>query len=122
LPNTTATATSACWRERPLTGNFRADPERPELGRELSSPAVDLTSRSIFSRAAVQKINLRSDHGEFRQSRERPVTLRSPNHFVRAQQQRLRNREAKRFGSFEIDHELEFDGLLDGQIAGVSAS
>src|SRR5207249_8375035 len=35
-----------------------------------------LTSRSIFSRADVQKIKLPSDSGEFRQSRERAVTLR----------------------------------------------
>ena len=25
------TATSVCWRERPLTGNFRGDRDRPEL-------------------------------------------------------------------------------------------
>ena len=27
----TAAATSACWRERPLTGNFRGDLDRLEL-------------------------------------------------------------------------------------------
>ena len=43
-------------------------------------------------------------------------------HLVCAQEQRLWNREAKRFGSFEIDHELESGGLLDRQIGGVGAS
>ena len=34
-------------------------------------------------------------------------------HLVRAQQQRLRNREPKGVGSLQVDHQLEFRRLLD---------
>jgi hypothetical protein len=34
----TASATSMCWRERPLTGNFRDDRERPELAGQRPTP------------------------------------------------------------------------------------
>ena len=42
-------------------------------------------------------------------------------HLVRPQQQRLRDREAERLGGLEIDDQLEFRRLLDGQIGGLSA-
>jgi hypothetical protein len=31
LAASAATAASACWRERPVIGDFRGEPERPEL-------------------------------------------------------------------------------------------
>src|SRR5215475_3458044 len=37
---------------------------------------------------------------------------------IGAQQQRWRDGEAERLGGLEIDHQLEFRRLLDGQIAG----
>jgi hypothetical protein len=46
-----------------------------------------LTSRSICSRADIQKIKLPSVYREFHQSRERPLPLRSLNHLIRALQQ-----------------------------------
>src|SRR5437667_7000381 len=54
-----------------------------------------------------------------------PFPCRSPgallNHLVRAQQQRLRNREAECFRGFEVDHHLELCRLFDRQIAGIGA-
>lgn len=46
------------------------------------------------------------------------VRRSSLNHFIRAQPQRLRNRETERFGSLEVDAQLEFGRLLDGQVGG----
>src|SRR5207249_11977355 len=80
-----------------------------------------LTSRSIFSRADVQKIKLSSDSGEFRQSRERAVTLRLLDHLVRAQQYVLRNGDPERPRGLQIDHQLVFGRLLDGKIGGLGA-
>ena len=37
-------------------------------------------------------------------------------HQVRPQQQRVRNRQAERFGSLEIDHEFELGRLHDWQV------
>jgi len=34
----TANPTSVCWRERPLTGNFRGNRERPELAGQRHTP------------------------------------------------------------------------------------
>src|SRR5262245_37558268 len=36
---------------------------------------------------------------------------------IRPQQQRLRDRESERLGSFHVDHELELPRLLDGEIS-----
>ena len=44
--------------------------------------------------------------------------VRLLNHFVRALQQDLRDREAEHPGGLQIDHQLELRGLLDGKIAG----
>jgi hypothetical protein len=38
---------------------------------------------------------------------------------VRAQQQRLRDREAERLGRLEVDYELELGGLLDREVSGL---
>ena len=43
-------------------------------------------------------------------------------HLVRSQQHRLRDRQAERFGSLEVDHELKFSGLLHRQVGGLGAS
>src|SRR6266849_6355239 len=42
--------------------------------------------------------------------------IRLPNHLVRADQQRLWNRQPERFSSLEVDDQLELRRLLDGQI------
>src|SRR5437667_11388517 len=42
----------------------------------------------------------------------------SLDHLVRAQQQRLRDVQAERFRSLEVDDQLELRGLQDGQIGG----
>ena len=47
--------------------------------------------------------------------------VRLLNHRVRAQQQRLRDREAERLGGLEIDEQLELRGLLDRKIRGLGA-
>src|SRR6266480_3325036 len=78
-------------------------------------------SRSIFSRADVQKIKLPSDSGEFRQSRERAVTLRLLDYLVRAEQYVLRNVDSERLRGLEVDHQLELGRLLDGKIRGPGA-
>lgn len=44
--------------------------------------------------------------------------MRSLDHHVRAQQDRLRNRKAKRLRGLKINDELEGRGLLDQEIAG----
>src|SRR2546422_3766897 len=43
----------------------------------------------------------------------------SLDHLVGAHEQRLPDREAEGFRRFEIDHQLEHGGLLDGKIAGL---
>src|SRR4029434_7247488 len=48
-------------------------------------------------------------------------SLRPLDHFVGAQQDRLRDSQAKRFGHLEVDHHLELRRLLDGEIAGLGA-
>src|SRR6266568_2082375 len=45
----------------------------------------------------------------------------SLDHLVRAQQQRLRDREPKRLGGLEVDHELELGRLFHGKLAGLRA-
>src|SRR6266542_3143040 len=45
----------------------------------------------------------------------------SLDHFVRAQQQRLRDRNTKRFRGFHVDHQLELGWLLDREISGLGA-
>jgi hypothetical protein len=41
----------------------------------------------------------------------------SLNDFIRTQQQRLRNRQTKRFGGLEVDDQIKFRGLLDCYVA-----
>src|SRR6266487_2621002 len=43
----------------------------------------------------------------------------SLDHLVRAQQQRLRDREPERLGGLEVDHELELGRLFHGKLAGL---
>src|SRR5215468_6214104 len=43
------------------------------------------------------------------------------NHLVGASEQRRRNLDAERFRGVEVDHELEFRRLFDGQIGGFRA-
>jgi hypothetical protein len=62
-----------------------------------------LTSRSIFFRADIQKMKSPSDYGEFRQSRTRRLTLRSLDHLIGTQQQRLRDRDSERLSGLEVD-------------------
>ncbi len=45
----------------------------------------------------------------------------SLDHFVCAQQQRLRDRNTKRFRGFHVDHQLELGWLLDREISGLGA-
>ena len=45
----------------------------------------------------------------------------SLDHLIRAKQQPLRNGEAERVRSLQIDHELEFGWLLDRQVTGIRA-
>jgi hypothetical protein len=52
-------ATSACWRERPLTGNFRGGRERPELAG-LSHCA----RRSSFPVTSTESGGRRLRHGQ----------------------------------------------------------
>jgi hypothetical protein len=40
----------------------------------------------------------------------------SPNHLIRAHDQRLRNRNSERFRRLKIDHQLEGGELLDRQV------
>src|SRR5262249_9391235 len=42
-------------------------------------------------------------------------------HLIRPQQQRLRDRQAKRLGRLQINHQLELGRLLDGQVGGLGA-
>ncbi len=64
--------------------------------------SVTLASRTLTIIALVQ-------HGLF-------------DDLIRAQQQRLRDREAERLGGLEVDDELEFAWLLDGKIGWLCAS
>src|SRR5712691_1538885 len=57
-----------------------------------------------------------------RMRRERSFARCSLDDLVGAGEDRLWHGEAERFGSIEIDDQLEFDGLLDRQIARISAS
>src|ERR1700682_317366 len=41
---------------------------------------------------------------------------------IRAQQQRLRDRDPERLRGLEVDHQFELRGLLDGNVAGLGAS
>src|SRR5438477_10985027 len=90
------------------------------VGRD-NRPQSTLTGRSICSRADAQKIKLPSVYGEFRQSRERPVPLRSLNDLVGAQQQRLQDRDPKCLRGLEVDDELELGRLFYWKIRGVGA-
>ena len=45
----------------------------------------------------------------------------SLNHLVRAQQQRLRDRQAERLGGFDVHRHIEFRRTLDGQIGRLDA-
>jgi len=40
------------------------------------------------------------------------------NHLVRAQQQRLWNSDSERLCGFQVDHQVEFSRLVDGEIIG----
>jgi hypothetical protein len=61
-----------------------------KLGSAVDWLFATLTRRSRFSRANVQRLKLCRHSGDFRERLVCPVTL--PNHFVRALQQRRRNR------------------------------
>src|SRR6266516_3930862 len=65
--------------------------------------------------ADVQRIKLYSDYGEFRQVRDRPITLRSLNDFVRARNEGLWNCQSECLRSVEVDHQLIADRSLDGK-------
>ena len=43
------------------------------------------------------------------------------NHLIRPRQYRLRDRQAERLGGLEIDHQLEFRGLLHRQVGRLGA-
>src|SRR5215475_636478 len=49
------------------------------------------------------------------------LCLFSFDYFIRSIQQRLRNRETDLLRRLEIDHQLEFRGLLDRQIGGLGS-
>jgi hypothetical protein len=42
-------------------------------------------------------------------------------HLIRTVQERRRDRQAEGFGGLEVDHEVEFGRLLDGQVGGLGA-
>ena len=42
-------------------------------------------------------------------------------HLIRPQEDRLRDREPKGLRGLQVDHELEFGGLLDGKVGGLGA-
>src|SRR5438270_6565922 len=50
---------------------------------------------------------------------ERSLAARLLNQVVRPRQHRRWNGEAEVFGGFQVDHQLELGGLLDGQVAGL---
>ena len=88
-------------------------------GRMVDDPIwqrTTLSSRSIFARPDVQYVNPPGDDSEFGRDRERPATRRSLDHLVRAQQQRLRDREPERLRRLQIDHQLELRRLLHRQV------
>src|SRR5437879_2824966 len=87
----------------------------------VDGPSPTHTSRSSFSTVDVQEIKLSSDCGEFRKYGERTRKTRSLNDLVRAQEQRLRDREPEPLRSLEVDHELETGWLLNGQNGGIHA-
>ncbi len=50
-----------------------------------------------------------------------PLTATLLNHPIRLEEDRLRNRQAERFGGLEVDHKLELGGLLNGEVGGLGA-
>src|ERR1700688_4901916 len=46
---------------------------------------------------------------------------KSLDHLIRAQQQRLRDRDAERLRGLEVDDEFKLGGLLDGKVPGLGA-
>ena len=69
-------------------------------------------------RGAVSPIPGRG-RGDSGSTSETPSTTRPFDHLVGPQEQRWWNRQAQGAGRFGVDHELEFRGLLDGEIAGL---
>src|SRR5439155_19781986 len=77
-----------------------------------SGSELDLTDTVRTARTVAQP-----ESGHIFVSREWALCPTSLNHFVRAEQQRLWDREAKRLRGLETDNQLELRRLRDGQIA-----
>src|SRR5881409_1484795 len=78
------------------------------------------TRRSRFACARVQPSSPLGNLTLFGVTLSAPILTsgsRSLNDFVRPLQDRLRDRQPKRLGGLEIDHQLELRGLLDGENA-----
>src|SRR5438067_7530057 len=78
--------------------------------------------RRIFAGSAACALSVNAVRSDA--IRQRIMTTRnetSLDHFVRAQQERLGNREPGRFGSLEIDNQIKFRELLDCHVASFGA-
>ena len=80
-------------------------------GRYANICIATLCSRSNFSEADGQRINLMESCGEDRRPRT-PRNDPSLNRLVRAQQHRLRDRDSKRLRRFQVDNQLELGWSL----------
>src|SRR5205823_12865210 len=82
------------WRSRPTTAG------RSSLKRPFNKPSYPTTATNSASAASNP-------------------SAPSLNHLIRAHHQRLRDRDAQCFRRFQVDHELEFVGLRDREVAGL---
>ena len=92
------------------------DGERPQWVDSVSS-ILGAERRLDFPQRPLESARWASLTGQDRSSQPALHSSRSfralPNHLVRAQQERLRDRETERFGGLQIDHELKLHRLLD---------
>src|SRR6266852_1563139 len=120
-----------CPRSAPSTKRFIRS--SPQIVRE--SYRANHIKRSVFTQPGSNPVlrvfplhvrlgaasGIRSGTGRCRSSankRHRPASL---DHLVDAEQKRLRHGDAKRFGSLEVDDQLEFGRLLHRQFTRASA-
>jgi hypothetical protein len=99
----------------------------PSLRTPLSTLRLQPRDRTRMTRGRCGSLRLHRNGlapSTFRRSPGAPVhSIHAPkqtaslfDHLVGKREQLIRNLKAERLGGLEVDHQLEFGGLLDGQI------
>src|SRR4030095_8437243 len=116
------------WQMTSLAAQFLLSGRRtraaslwPRIAAARSSAVWDMRPRRC-SRGCLATSSRVGMSASFRfcvGSKDKRATLL--NNLVCSQEQRLRNRQAQRLRSLEVDHQLELRWLLDGQVAGLGS-